>query len=265
MKTKSFILLLFSILTITSFAQFDTRKEKEYKWQIGVNINTVEPITEAGFDYIAGRQTRLFNPTDLSHQKDKSSSFGINISYDIKENCAIRLSAKLINHKIDETYNFKEMVPYSSADYLLDDAHFRQFVINIMPGILLGGRYKKLNFYCGFQLEYKQYSSISFQIRYTSYLTSNNTIQSVKTLDFKQPGGFSIGVGPFVGFSINIFKSIFIGAEFSSAYSYYKTGGERTLVTTFSSGATDNLSVQNSYEASKFSNIITSMNLSINF
>ena len=269
MKTKLFISILFYLYATISIGQIDSvAKKKDLvipKWEVGANVNTVEPLSDAGFDYIFGGETRLFNPTDLSRQKDKSSSFGFNISYNLKENCFIRLSAKYVNYKIDETYNFKETVPYYSADYLIDDAHFRQRVISIMPGILWNVQYKKLNFYCGFQLVYKQYGSIDFQIRYTKYSTSNNTVLDITTLDFKQAGGFSIGVGPFVGFSVKIFKNIFIGAEFSSSYSYYKTGGERTRVTTFYSGTTDKITVQNSYEVWKFSSIVSSINLAIKF
>ena len=270
MKIKYFISMLFCSYTLISFSQKDSIAKynvaKMKKWEIGVNINTVEPITEAGFDYIDGGITRLFNPSDLSHQKDKSYSLGLNVSYKVKNDWTIRLSGKLINYKIDETYNYNETVPSQSGnDYLSDDAHFRQTVISIMPGILWGVKYKRLNFYCGFQVQYKHYSAIDFQIRYTDYLTSNNTVLSVQTLYFKQQGGFSIGVGPFVGFSIDVFNGISLGAEFASSYSYYKTGGERTKVTTQNSGAIDNVSFQNSYETYKFSSIISSINLSIKF
>ncbi len=91
MKTKIFFyVLFFSLFAVEAFAQMplDTTKEKiketdifnKTRWQFGLNINTVEPITEAGFDYIAGGITRIFNPTDLSTAKDKSSSFGFTIA-----------------------------------------------------------------------------------------------------------------------------------------------------------------------------------------
>jgi hypothetical protein len=270
MKTKLFISIAFYLCVTISIGQTDSVAKKKQltttKWQIGVNVNNVEPLSDAGFDYIFGGESRLFNPSDLSRQKDKSSSFGLVVSYKIRENCAIRLGARRTSYKIDETYNFNEIVPSTSgSSYLYDDAHFRQSVISIMPGIIWDMQYKKINFYCGFQFVYKKYSSIDFQIRYTEYSSSSNTVLDITTIDFKQQGGFSIGVGPAGGFSVNVYKGVCIGAEFSTAYSYYKTGGERTKIHTSYSGVTDKYTLQNSYETFKFSTIASSINISYNF
>jgi hypothetical protein len=231
------------------------------KWNFGINLNTVEPITEAGFDFIAGGQTRIFNPTDVSHQKDHSFSAGVFAILDAGKGVSFRLKVKRTSYVIDEIYNFMDMVPYSSSTYLIDDGHFRQNVIDYMPGVTWGIGYRKMNFYCGVQGEWRQYGPISLLLNYTNYTTATNAMQDVKTYSFKQPGGFSIGAGPLAGFSVTFLKRFSAGAEFSSAFSYYKTGGKRTL-DTITAGFTEHSSVDNSFEAFKFSSVNTSFNLS---
>jgi hypothetical protein len=83
-----------------------------------------------------------------------------------------------------------------------------------------------------------------------------------------EPGGFSIGLGPVAGFSINLFKSISIGAEFSTAYSYYKTGGTITSIKTnilptyLVGGASTS---GQTYQELKFSSLLSTINMAINF
>ena len=89
---------------------------------------------------------------------------------------------------------------------------------------------------------------------------------------FKSDGGFSIGVGPLAGFSVKIFKGLSIGAEFSTAYSYYKTGGATNWSETFihpppqpTTTGGSGLQYPGSYEALKFSSLLSSINIAFSF
>lgn len=190
MKTKSFILLFF-LFTTTTYAQLEQEKKKEYKWQIAVNISTVEPASDAGFDNNALSQRIFVN----GHRKDNSYCVGLNIGYKIREDCAVRISAKITNYKITETRDFREFYPQSS-NYELASLDAKQSVFTISPGIFWNSNYKKLNFYGGFQLVYKQYSSIIGNTTYGDYLYANNTAVSEQKYYQEEPGGFSIGAGP---------------------------------------------------------------------
>lgn len=263
MKTKIFIILFFLLTKLVS-AQLE--KEKQYKWQIGVNINTVEPITEAGYDIYFG-QTRLFN--DFDHQKNNLTSFGLNVSYMAQENWGIRLSAKSTKYKVDETYNSKDYVSANppSSDYVIDTGYVKQSTFVFSPGIFWNFKYKKLNFYGGFQIVYRRYNPAYEHLIYRRYDTQTDTLTSFRYHDIKLEGGYSVGIAPLVGFSANIFKGISVGAEFTSAYSYYKTGGELTWTETrfYPTAYTESHSNKHTYEAYKFSSIISSINISYNF
>lgn len=263
MKTKSSLLLLFSSLTITAFAQLEKETVRINKWQLGVNVNTVEPITDAGFDFNELSQRTFSN----GHKKDNSYCVGLNLTYKIKENCAVRLSTRMTKYKVTETVDFREFSPPGS-DYGLNSSDIQQTMFAISPGILWNSNYKKLNFYGGFQLVYRQYSSVIGNTYYRAYLTSNNA--PVSFIDFHQtePGGFSLGAGSFAGFSINILKNVSIGSEFSTAYSYYKTGGAITTTKTliFPNYLDAGTSVSGlTFEGSKFSSLLSTINLSISF
>ena len=124
-----------------------------------------------------------------------------------------------------------------------------------------------MNLYVGFQVVYRKYNPAYEHLIYRVYDTQTNTLLSHIELDIKLEGGYSIGIAPFVGFSANIFRGISVGAEFSSAYSYYKTGGTLTWTQNFfyPNALTDSFTNKASYEAYKFSSIISTINISYVF
>jgi hypothetical protein len=267
MKTKIICsAMLFIFLSFFSFAQYIA---PEKKWTVAINVNTVEPITEAGFVYIVG-QTRIFDPAD--HKKDNSYSLGLSAAYKIKENCALRLSVKGANYIIDETVDQRETLPFTGNDYLIDDGHIRQSVYSFSSGILWNSNYKKLDFYGGFQMVYRYYSPAIITLNYHDYTSLTNALLLERDYVFKNDGGFSIGIGPIAGFSVNVFKGLSIGAEFSMAYTYYKTGGEINWSETFIhpppqpiTTAGVGLQMPSSYEAFKFSSLLSSINIAFSF
>ena len=264
-STLLFTSTLLYTFQYAAFAQFESIKEKENKWQIGVNINTVEPITEAGYDVYFG-QIRLFN--DFDHQQSNFTSFGLYVSYFVQKDLGIRLSVKSTKYKIDETYHQQDLVSASpqSKDYIIDTGSLKQSTLVFSPGVFWNFKHEKLNIYVGFQVVYRKYNPAYEHLIYRVYDTQTNTLLSHIELDIKLEGGYSIGIAPFVGFSANIFRGISVGAEFSSAYSYYKTGGTLTLTQFFyPSGIIDGITNKATYEAYKFSSIISTINISYVF
>ena len=275
MKTKLFILILFCFGALISSAQSTpvavadkcpaTENWKTQRWAIGVNVNTVEPITDAGFDFNEFSVRTFSN----GNEKDESYCIGLNIAYKIKENCALRLSARMTNYKVTETVDFRAFSP-SPSDYGLNSSDIKQSMFAISPGILWNSNYKKLNYYGGFQLVYRQYSSVIGNTDYRDYLFANNALISVQNYYQTEPGGYSIGLGPVVGFSVNVFKYLSIGAEFSTAYSYYKTGGAITTAKTniFPASVAGPPSINISalrFQGFKFSSILSTINVAFNF
>lgn len=263
---KKIILLLFFCFSFNAFSQFNETEKKEKKWLVTVNVNTVEPVSDAGFDYNALNQRIFIN----GHKKDKSFCVGLNIAYRIKENLFLRLSGRFTHYKVFETRDFREFYPsYQTIGfYDLDSLEIKQSMIMIAPGLgwVLG--YNKLNFYAGTQLVYRKYNTISGVTTYSSYVYPSNSKTGHKKLFQTQPGGFSAGIGVFGGFSVNIYKFLSIGAELSSSYSYYKTGGDIVTIQTLYAPIyhSELASISNqTYEGFRFSSIVTTLNLEIRF
>jgi hypothetical protein len=266
MKTNAaFIVLLLSLLSLTALSQ-DLTNEPPKKWTIGVTLNSVEPITEAGYDVYFG-QTRLF--ADLDHQKSSLTSYGITFSYKKQSDWGIRLQTKLTKYKVNETYDQRDFVSSGppSGSYLIDTATVQQSSLVLSPGIFWNYAFKKLTFFGGFQAVYKKFGPAKEHSVFRDYDSQTNALLSHKYYDFELEGGYSLGIAPFVGFSAEIFKNILIGGEFSSAFSYYKLGGKFDWKLTYvhPNQIVDYASFQHTYEAFKFSSLITSISLAYSF
>jgi len=172
----------------------------------------------------------------------------------------------MTKYKVTETVDWREYPP--DINYGLNSSDLKQSMFAIAPGILWNSNYKKLNFYGGFQLVYRQYSSVISNTYYRVYTTSNNAPEMFQDYYQTEPGGFSIGAGPVTGFSINVFKGLSIGAEFSTAYSYYKTGGAITTTVTriFPTYLYVGTNISGlTFEGYKFSSLLTAINIAFNF
>ena len=258
MKSKASLLLSFFLLTITAFAQL----EKDYKWQVGVNINTVEPATDFAI------KERLYT---YSHRKDNSYCLGMNISYRLKDNCNVRFASKLTSNRVVETSDEREFNNGSASGYTIDTVDAHQSVFYFSPGVLWDFKYKKLNLYAGFQAVYKYYGLISGNLNKWAY-SGTNALEFHQIYYQTEQGGFAIGAGPVAGFAVNIWKCIYVGAEFSSAFSYYKTGGKLTTEKTLISAVSPANNYYNDYSEFQrtdkgygFSNVLSSVNISISF
>ncbi|CAN5117464.1 hypothetical protein BH09BAC5_BH09BAC5_14660 [soil metagenome] len=221
MKKYVLITFIFSSLFCLVNAQQDSTKAK--KWQIGLNVNTVEPVSDAGFDYNALSQRIFVN----GHRIDNSICLGLNLSYYPTKDFHVRLSGKMTNYSVRESRDFREFYsgPNQIPDYAIDSLKIHEGVLTISSGLLWDFNYKRITFQAGLQLSFKKYGTISGTTIFSDWDAQTNIPTSYQIIYQKEKGGFSIGIGPVAGFSVNILKQIAIGAEFYSSFSYYKTGG----------------------------------------
>lgn len=234
MKLKFFSFIVLCFCGNMLLAQIDTlcsRNKLFYKkWHIALNLNTIEPVSDAGFDYNALSQ-RIFTN---GRRKEHSYSLGCNINYNIKDNCTLRLTTRITNYKVTETRDFRDFFPEPQVGgvYELSNLDIKQTMYAFVPAIMYSMDYKQLNFYGGLQLAYRKYTSITGNTTYAIYEYPSNNLKSSNTSSQTEPGGFSIGVGPVIGMYLKPFKHIGIGTEISTTYSYYKTGGDITTYQT---------------------------------
>jgi hypothetical protein len=257
MKVTLYVLFSFSILT--AYSQKDS--VKRIKWAVGININTVEPAT----DFAIAQRIYL-----NGHRKDNSYCLGAMVSYTLKDNFHIRLSGKYTNNRVKETHDSREENGYAGGGYNLDTLGAQQSIFYLTPALLWSQQYKRLTFYGGFQIVYKYYSSISAYSNQWYYASAHAYDETIK-YNFTEEGGFAIGPGALVGFGVNVWKLISLGAEFSSSYSYYQTGGKITTRKTLlkpdpSNNFYDSYSeTQQTFKGYGFSNVVSSICLHITF
>ncbi len=257
MKTK----LIISAILLSSLSNFifsqSLEQENKNKWQIGITLNTVEP----GYDFALSQKLLSY-----SHRTDNSYCVGLNASYRVKQNCYVRVSTKITNNKVKEYKDDSETNNTSNSGYEIDIVNSEQTVITLAPGVLWDFEYKKIKLYGGGQVVYKKYNPIVSSFTAQAF-DSQNLIIGYTINHQTEQGGFALGCGPVGGFSINLWKNICLGGEFSSAYSYYKLGGEvASTRTNVLLGTTDKtITNQQTFRVSGFSNVLSSIIISINF
>ena len=266
MRTIYFFTTLFFLGTLSAIAQQQDSAKKVSKWKIGVEIGTIEPITETGYNILF---TQFESMGVYSHERNNSGSFGITGSYLTKSGCGFRLSTKYGLYKSSRTFDNREFsagsIPYDP--YTIDTFSVKQPSLIFSPGMFWNFSFKKINLIGGFQMIGQVYSPAKERHIHRYYDLQTNTLLDYRTYDYKLTGGYSIGLAPFVGFSVNIFKHISLGAEFSSTYAYYHTGGQFSYTETriypgwLEQGYVDT----HTYNAFKFSRLNTSIALSYNF
>jgi hypothetical protein len=233
---------------------------KKQKKVIEININTVEQAS----DFVI-QERLIYN----SHRKENSYCLGANIGYQIKENSYLRFSFKYTKHKATEILDERESTSYIGGDYVINNLKAEQSVYYFAPSYIWNYNFKKMFFFGGFQLVYKYYGKISGTNKQYFY-TSSNLEQTIDSRQIED-GGYSFGAGAVLGFNINFWKNLFIGAEFSSAYCYYDIGGkirtERDILfhNNPSNNFTDYNETARTTKGQGFSSILSSINLSIKF
>lgn len=264
MKTKSFILLLFSSIIYSGFAQV---KGKDREWGCALAMNSIQAQIE--IPLLTGPGALLVdadgNILTGGKRQDRSFSFSIIPKYRIDNDILLRLELGITNLKLEASSD-----QITASTHSLSDRTIKTTMYRFAPGFQWTFmKTKKLESYCGIIASYVNYNNVNdsynFEVR---DLSTDTVIYWGKQTEIT-PGGFAVGIGALAGFNIYLDKRISVGAELSSSALYYKLGGEakgenveqalpnpvNTYTTTFT----------NSYKGFKISKIISSFNFSIWF
>jgi hypothetical protein len=186
-------------------------------------VNTIENNDQYDkvilFNYVYG--------STINAWKNKSSSFGITGTYKLNENTFFSCNTGIVNINFYEQVDSRMNQSVPGPGYSLATGSFTQTRYYFSPRIGWEMRKNKFGLYGGFALPFtfsKKYKNDGTDIHYDANNVNDYSYNSQIIL----PGGFSIGVGAFVGFNFYCLKHFSIGAEVSSSYSYYKQGGTYT-------------------------------------
>lgn len=265
MIKKIILLLVLIVFYNISFSQ-DVNKNK---WGCSFAINSVEAQIGTPLLDTWGDATNNFrNAADFT---DHSISLSIIPKYFISEDVVLRFEIGITNinmlHYWD-SYGASFPDPYTSHTIIINT--IEQKINRYLPGIQWSFlKTKRIECYVGFSASYTHYSSMHY---FNSYAINGLPKDTVSFLDAQNDiakGGFAAGIGSFAGFNVHLFKYISIGAEFSSSLLYYKIGGEFDIETaaqfpkppiSYSSSY-----FTNSYKGIQFSQILASLNLTVQF
>lgn len=265
MKTKSSLLLLFSSLTITAFAQLE-KQEPKYKWSISASINSVEAqMDQKLFDTWVYPSANYYGY--FGKKNDKSLSLSVIPKYRIADDILLRLEFGLTNIDLQSYYNgINDFNSNSAAANIIKIDTIRQKIYRFAYGIQWDFIKRKfIESYLGASLHYLYYS----EMQWTDYIMDNSSKQYSRNIS-TTAGGFATGIGAFGGVNIYLHKNISIGGEFSYSLLYYKIGGlqngiyQRTTNNVID--VNQNWAINNNASTGiQFSKVMPSLNLTIRF
>ncbi|MCE9540089.1 MAG: DUF3575 domain-containing protein, partial [Bacteroidetes bacterium] len=251
MKTKTFILLLFFILTHTVHAQLDN-PEPKHKWGCSVAINS--------FDAQVGEQEwnswgyAKGNFNNFGSIKNNSLSLSVIPKYFIRNDILLRFEFGTTNITLTNYYdNNADLTSSNPISHSTINQSIDQKIYRYIPGIQWNFMKKKfMESYCGMTASYLQYS----KMEYSNTLESRDLPSNKYTGGFEDrataEGGFASGIGAIAGFNIYLQKHISFGAEFSSTLLYKKIGGAFSgVITNISTSAPPSLQIY-SYSTSSY-------------
>lgn len=248
---KKLLLTILTILPLFSISQVKNKTE------VAITINTVEPFSPVhnlvNVDYGLNVPGETF---------DNSINVGLLGKYFINEDNAFRIKLNYTKININENYNLTESNTSTSDGY--DNVSARQNIIKIAPGYQWGIHSKKISFFGGLEIPFSLISD--FKFINDNYIDDGSTIQSGKS-EVVVPGGFSAGLGFFIGSNYYFTKHLGIGFEVNTAYRYSKIGG---LIKTTNEDYQSNTVTYTEGESfiikqTKFSNFQGSLNFTIRF
>lgn len=207
MKTKITILMIFfSSFTYSAFAQ----ETPKHKWDIVGQIASPEEFTVP------------YSLLESYNEKDNSAfSLGLLGNYFVRDNVFIRFKTGMCNKKV--TYH-EENKDTAVAPIYVRDEIIRQNSKKIALGIGRGIEQKSVRIYTGIEMLATVYDKFNIDYHGTE-TTFGGYIETKSNI---VPGGYAIGLGAFIGCQFVFLKRFAVGTEFSSAFQYYKVGGEDT-------------------------------------
>ncbi len=206
-------------ISLSVFAQ--QQNEKKLKWQVGVQVNTVEKLPaistlfpDGNFLYANGRVN------------DKSYSAGITLNYLIKENFSLRIKFDYLKRNIIQDLG-KEIIDSMAIVNLensTDHAEITEQNFYFAPGTQWNYVFQKLNIYYGLQTPVNIYGKITVDELSETY-NFNPSYVIVHSYEgtgkITIPGGYSFGTGTFLGGGISLGKHFTISSELTADFLFY--------------------------------------------
>jgi hypothetical protein len=265
MKLYFIPLALVFFITNFSFAQQDEKKENS--WGCSFSINSVHsqrsPLAAASLQVDAEG-----NMLSGGKKTEGSFSFSIIPKYSINNKLKIRLEYGFTRIDLKRFNSTSTSGYYASSSYGITNDTVDQKIHRFVPGLQsVFLKSKKIQFYAGVILPFAKYGNILHNT-YTEVrnVATDTLIQAQKSYS-QIKGGFSVGIGVTGGLSYYLLKNLSLGAEFSSALQYYKTGGTATGTDSIQmpdgSWQETTYSSFESYRGTRFTKILSSFNVSI--
>jgi hypothetical protein len=229
------ILLLIGILPIIVFGQIEKKGEK-----LRLSINVFDPIQIPGndkyfndnwlVDYSCGTQ-------DLPHERKYSRiGLGIEVGYLLKNENSIILNFGIGNRKISESIYYFTPNPMNHPDEVMKggtEILYKQNNYNFSVFYQSRIKIKSFEFYGAFGISYllqgigKQ-ENIIWNTENAYANMPADSIYSKTNSEFAM--GQNLGIGLRIGFNINLYKKLKIGADFTNYlyYSFYNPKSSHT-------------------------------------
>jgi hypothetical protein len=269
-------IFLFGMIFLSSFylkAQQPADAQKNYKWQVGFQLNTTRKDLPGEYTYVNTMQSTFSNSPEYnlvggwsSNAKTKDKSFAIALfgNYFIRNKTFIRAKINLnkINVEIpDDEFSDTAFHIYYTASKKRND-------INSAIGLGYLIQLKKIDFYFGVEIPGIFYGKEKLYDYYeVDDINTNAFIYSGET-EASFNNGYSIGLGNFVGAALAL-KHFSLGSEIGYSFLFSKYGGNGTYehINKYPSQTPTyiNFTHNPSLSLFEFSKINVSFNLAYNF
>lgn len=225
MKKLLYILLTFCSLLFAFAFSFAQQKNQEYKWEIGLQINTPErksPLEEQTEDTYGPWNDELqlyYGISSNARTKDRTFALSIISNY-FKNDDFFRYKAginKVSIHLLPDVVDTSGYYSsYEASKYRND------FIISL--GIGKGITFKQFHLHSGFEIPFTYYGkgNVNFHTKTKVPFSPNYSFYELNGTIFNS---YSIGIGGFSGFTFG-YKKFSFGGEISFAFLYNKRLGE---------------------------------------
>jgi hypothetical protein len=230
---KKLLLLICAILIIGNANAQEKKTEKEYKWSVGVQVNTPERIpklqeqTEGATWWIFGDDEFLYHGLSFNAiTKDKTFAASTVVNYYYKTNNFLRFRVGL--DKVDIELLPDKAVELTGTFLNYNHAWKKRNDFTSEIGIGYNIEIKPLHFYVGLDIPFTYYGKTQVYL----FQQVNDAITGAPISSNEQSGSifsaFSTGIGNFAGFAFK-FKDFALGGEISYALLYNKRLSETTF------------------------------------
>ena len=233
MKTKIIFILFFFIGANLKIAAQKTDSLNNYKWEIGLQINTperkspLEEQTENSFNSTWSDEIFLYHAnSNNGTTKDKTFSVALVGNYYLKGNNFLKIKTGF--SKVDIELTDKPFIESTGTYQAYDNAYKKRNDIILSPGVGRVMGIKNFKFYGGFDIPFTYYGNAHVDY----FVQTNDASTGIPVSSYELSGtifsAYSIGIGNFAGFSF-LFKHFSVSGEVSYAFLYNKRLSESTF------------------------------------